>query len=687
MSFLEIALRNAARGWRVFPVVGKAAVVSDWPNAATTDTAQIEEWAKRFPKANVGVAGGREFVGLDTDRLDELKRRAADAGLSPEVFKTFTVTSQRENRAHFYYLPTDAVETWGIKSANEKKSKGIDGNIFETKTEGAYLVGEGSAHKDTGKLYVITADLPLIPFPSDLLALLQVIYQENTSKGTGAKWDGIVYDGEGRDAFLTSEAGKMRRLGHSEAIILAALRELNAERCAPPKSEEDIRRIARSVGKYEIEEELALIIGGGANAPASEDIEELDNTVTKIPLPVYPLEVWDGTLYLEFALLASRDNYVPPEFFVEAAMTYAGALTANQLHCESEALTPRLYTVLLAPPGSGKGTTYRRVHPLFEPSRLMTQVGEQPPLPCAALLARAASENGLNDALLTHPHVISDFEEMDQMMEKTRIEGSGGALMSCIRSLFDDTRPGLTTSKGRPVIAELGYFSLLGSMTHSLWRKAMEGRDSYGSGLGGRFNLVATNEDRTAAILMTPDFSPHRKALDAKLAALDSSPQMIGIEPAAQKLLAEWWEGKNKPFHNRVNVIAGRKALHLAWITGQPSITLETMRKAIQLAEYLVAIRTAFAVAQGEERAAITENRVLQILGSISPKAASAKNLVRLLDGLMSRRSVYGSLQSLVETAEVEKHEVRDTKSGRKYSVFRLSAKHVAGSEPSGKKP
>lgn len=53
-----------------------------------------------------------------------------------------------------------------------------------------------------------------------------------------------------RNATLTRIAGAMRRHGASEAAMIAALAIVNAERCAPPLPEADVRRIARSVGRY-----------------------------------------------------------------------------------------------------------------------------------------------------------------------------------------------------------------------------------------------------------------------------------------------------------------------------------------------------------------------------------------------------------------------------------------------------
>lgn len=56
--------------------------------------------------------------------------------------------------------------------------------------------------------------------------------------------------GEGqRDITLTRAAGKMRRNGFNTDEILAALRQMNLERCKPPLPDPDIERIAKSIGR------------------------------------------------------------------------------------------------------------------------------------------------------------------------------------------------------------------------------------------------------------------------------------------------------------------------------------------------------------------------------------------------------------------------------------------------------
>ena len=72
-AFLEIALRNAARGFRVIPLRGKDAFLVAWPALATMDETTIREWAAKYPDYNCGACGGSDIIMLDTDRLSRLQ--------------------------------------------------------------------------------------------------------------------------------------------------------------------------------------------------------------------------------------------------------------------------------------------------------------------------------------------------------------------------------------------------------------------------------------------------------------------------------------------------------------------------------------------------------------------------------------------------------------------------------------
>lgn len=89
--------------------------------------------------------------------------------------------------------------------------------------------------------------------------------------------DGATIPEGGRDVYLTSLAGTMRRRGMTREEIQAALLATNANRCDPPLDERDVQRIAWSVAQYphtdEVLERIAAaevqLDHGGASEPDS----------------------------------------------------------------------------------------------------------------------------------------------------------------------------------------------------------------------------------------------------------------------------------------------------------------------------------------------------------------------------------------------------------------------------------
>jgi predicted transcriptional regulator len=68
---------------------------------------------------------------------------------------------------------------------------------------------------------------------------------------------------------------------------------------------------------------------------------------------------------------------------------------------------------------------------------------------------------------------------------------------------------------------------------------------------------------------------------------------------------------------------------------------------------------------KGEDKSAIAENRIMDVLRSIAPNGASLKKLVELLGGVMSRSTVDRALINLDKSGEVVKTKVKDGRTFR----------------------
>src|SRR6516165_10373514 len=65
---LDALLRAAKRGWKIFPCNGRKKPLVAWSQAATTDVATIEAWAKQWPGALWARALPPDVLLIDLDR-------------------------------------------------------------------------------------------------------------------------------------------------------------------------------------------------------------------------------------------------------------------------------------------------------------------------------------------------------------------------------------------------------------------------------------------------------------------------------------------------------------------------------------------------------------------------------------------------------------------------------------------
>ena len=237
------ALRYAARGWPVLPLVPKskeplARLVAHGVKDATADPRTVHAWWEMEPTANIGIAVPTGLFVLDVDpraggneSLAELERKH---GPLPATIECLTGGGGR----HLYFRVPHGLRLRG------KLGPGLD-----VKANGSYVVAPPSLHP-SGGAYVWEvsghpADVEPAPAPMWLLDLLS-----DGQAARPAADDAPIPEGE-RNATLTSLAGAMRRKGMSPAAIEAALLAENAARCAPPLDKDEVRTIARSVGRYD----------------------------------------------------------------------------------------------------------------------------------------------------------------------------------------------------------------------------------------------------------------------------------------------------------------------------------------------------------------------------------------------------------------------------------------------------
>ena len=206
---------------------------------ASKDLKQIEAWWQRYPKANIGVCTGAVSGGLIVIDVDVKKGGAVNGLKLPQ-----TVQVETGNGFHLWFQ-TDQ----GIRNSAGKLGQGID-----VRGDGGYVVAPPSVHY-SGKTYNFASIVDIAKFPANLFSILDpqpavkeqkpddVIVSDETALDEKAP------SGQ-RNSFLTSFAGRLRSFGLSEYEIESSLIAINRQRCQPPLAESEVRRIAKSVGRY-----------------------------------------------------------------------------------------------------------------------------------------------------------------------------------------------------------------------------------------------------------------------------------------------------------------------------------------------------------------------------------------------------------------------------------------------------
>ena len=209
---------------------------------ASSSPEWIEAWWRKWPSANVGVTTGScsGIVVLDIDPHhggeDSLDRLFCQHGELPDTAESLTGGGGR----HIFFQYTTAINN----------SAGRLGAGLDVRADGGYVVGPGSLHI-SGATYDWEASsspnqVGIAPMPPWLLNLcIGPTYQRSAV----AAAEGAVVEG-GRNQWLTSVAGAMRRKGVAPKELARALWVINQGQCTPALDQQEVLSIAQSVARY-----------------------------------------------------------------------------------------------------------------------------------------------------------------------------------------------------------------------------------------------------------------------------------------------------------------------------------------------------------------------------------------------------------------------------------------------------
>ena len=215
----------AAQGIPQTPLKGKNPDIggTGWHLRASTDFAQIDEWARIYPGCNFGSVAfaeiGKHFV-LEADSPEVRKRHQADT--NTDFPKTLTIQS-REGRGHRWYLQT--AESIALGNISQDNRFGD----FSLRMQHEQAVSPGSIHPDTGKQYRVVVNMPpsvMLPADINWLGTQKKLRTKIDRSLTGKK---IPYGQH--DSTLFGIACNLREMGLEEQGINACLVEVCENRC------------------------------------------------------------------------------------------------------------------------------------------------------------------------------------------------------------------------------------------------------------------------------------------------------------------------------------------------------------------------------------------------------------------------------------------------------------------------
>jgi hypothetical protein len=192
-------------------------------------------------------------------------------------------TGQQEFGTQMYYAADDLpTAPW------------VDGDHGgEVRCATGHVMAAGSTHPDSGELYEVLVDAPIVPAPVYVRNLK--VYKLPVKAGPMEK----IPEGGGRHAQLTSVAGKLRASGLDADAIHAALIPINESICSDPVSDADLEHIAESVARYDV--------------PAPDPVVVLNGKIVGQPeAPKEPVD-WHTRYMTEEDYL----NVKPPEFLID----------------------------------------------------------------------------------------------------------------------------------------------------------------------------------------------------------------------------------------------------------------------------------------------------------------------------------------------------------------------------------
>lgn len=503
MGMINEALRLADLGYKVFPCINgaKSPATQNGVKDATDDIEQVEKWFTT-QKYNLGLSCEGLFI-LDLDRYKEgfdwlTQKRSL---LLSETGAPIVDTAS--GGTHYYFrAPAE-----GLRNQTGEIALGVD-----VKVSGGYVIAPPSTF--AGKPYTWRECCGLedlepeeLPYPPDWL--LEIYDEANKKKGCSPKAtsqqdqklqaggrvsdpDEIIPSGQ-RNSTLTSLAGSLRRIGLTEESICFALLDANQRRCEQPLEENEVRKIARSICRYE-PDPLAQDVA--ETTTVSFDAKPLNDQNRTKKLPDTHRQIPEKLLTIQGFVGDYADHIFSTMRYPNRVLAFGSALSFCSYLCGRRVRTERdtranIYLTCLADSGVGKDSGRQSNRELASSLGLIDGIAEA-----------AGSGEGMEDTLLKTPCMLYQWDEFDTLLRaiSSDKQGTKESIVRMLLSLFSSSSSIMPTRKkaknkddDRPPFIRQPFVSLLGTAIPKFFYQSLTERMAE-NGLYSRMMILHAGE-------------------------------------------------------------------------------------------------------------------------------------------------------------------------------------------------
>jgi len=409
---------------------------------ATTNEEQIREWFTKWPDANLGMPTAGMIV-VDIDGSDNPWPQDPDQrfDLSKAV-----ISKTPSGGTHYIFRQPPGLEYHNtIGQISEK---------VDTRASGGYILVPPSIIGGIYYKYMkgSALDCPLAELPTPPDWIMELLVKKPTKKGNlvglFAGDDGLPIPKGQRNDALARLAGGMRRMGLSHGVIESALLKINEERCTPSLDDGEVKKIAKSVSRYQPDFGAQAIVentykkqGLDKMTVGGQPIEELKQYVKPMPKVKKEKEEFDRetmpeTFFqvpgfisnvMDFTL---RTSYHPNQTLAfVGALALQAYLAGRKIRDENNTRT-NVYLLGLANSSVGKE------QPRKTNSEILEGVGLE-----NARSEKFASGESFEDALSATPSMLFQSDEIDAILQTINLRKDGAAenYMAMLLTLYSSS--------------------------------------------------------------------------------------------------------------------------------------------------------------------------------------------------------------------------------------------------------